>query len=107
MSLVTGFELALLVVALGALGLTAFALYLRNRHDDTASLALDVDDALCKKIDAIAAKLRLTDQQAVHFAINRLHAELLLSSDEPPAGIADIEFEPPRVTIEARPVDFS
>jgi len=86
MSLVTGFGLGLLVVALGALGLTAFALYLRSRYEDTASLTLDVDDAMRKKIGAILAKLRLTDQQAVHSAIDRLHAELLTSSGEPPAG---------------------
>lgn len=88
MDLVTGFELALLVVALGAGGLTAFALYLRNRYEGTSditSLSLDADAALWETISAIAVKLHVTDQQAVHFAINRLHAELLPSSGVSPS----------------------
>lgn len=92
MSLVTGFAFGMLIVVLGAGGLTAFALYLRNRDENMGditsqnelcqSLDLEANDALRQTISAIAGKMGVSEENAVHIAINRMHANLFPASDE-------------------------
>lgn len=94
MSLVTGFALGMLVVVLGAGGLTVFALYLRNRdenmgditsHELCQSLDLEASDALRQTISAIAGRMGVSDENAVHIAINCMHASLFPASDDLPS----------------------